>query len=150
MNGATATSRPVRSPGHKISVSRILVLAVTAIVLAAMIKLLAVPSVVDRITVENSTKSSVTVNVTGHKRDGWMPVGLAPAGTATVFQRVIDQGQVWIFRFSGDGQQVELSVTQQQLEADQWRVQVPNNLAGAVGPSVPSLGPSPPSATGAG
>jgi hypothetical protein len=128
MNGATTTKRPrLRARGNEwLSHLPSVVVAIAA--LLAALRLLAVPSVVDRITVQNPTNDNVAVYVTDLKRDGWMAIGIAPPGATTTFAQIIDHGDVWIFRFSAEGERIELQLTRGQLEDDQWRVQVPASL----------------------
>lgn len=83
------------------------------------------PPTVDRITIANPTGYDLDVEVT-QDRDGWLPVAIVEARSEVVAQEVIDQGEVWIFRFRHWGDPVgELSLTRAALERNGWRVEVP-------------------------
>jgi hypothetical protein len=128
MNGATTTRRPRRSTRRNEWLSHLPAVLVAVAALVASTRLLALPSVVDRVTVENPTRYDISVSVTDTERDGWMSVGIAPPDATTTFEQVIDQADVWIFRFSAEGRGVEVQLDRQQLENHQWRVQVPAPL----------------------
>ena len=61
----------------------------------------------DRITIVNPTEYDVDVDVTGPDRDGWLPVAIVGARSEKVAQGVIDQGDLWIFRFVHWGDPVD-------------------------------------------
>jgi hypothetical protein len=129
MNGATTTRRrPRRSTRGNEWLSHLAAVLVAVAALVASTRLLALPSVVDRVTVENPTRYDVSVSVTDTERDGWMPVGIAPPRATTTFDQIVDHGDVWIFRFSAEGRGAEVQLTRRELEAVQWRVQVPAPL----------------------
>jgi hypothetical protein len=84
------------------------------------------PPTVERITIANPTAYDLDVDVTDRDRDGWLPLVIVEAGSEDVAQEVIDQGEVWIFRFRHFGDPVgELSLTRAELERKGWRVEVP-------------------------
>jgi hypothetical protein len=128
MNQATAESTATRDH-RKIWVSRVLTVVAAAAAIVTAMQLLAVPSVVDRITVENPTSYNVTIYVTDNDRDGWMAMGVARPEASSTFDLVIDQGQTWVFRFSADGvDDVELQSTRRQLVGEHWRLPIPAAL----------------------
>lgn len=43
-------------------------------------------------------------------------------------ERVIDQGDVWIFRFDYAGYEEELEVSRRELERNRWTVEVPQSF----------------------
>jgi hypothetical protein len=87
------------------------------------------PSTVDRITIANRTDYDLDVDVAGRNREGWLPVAVAEARSEDVVQGVIDQGEVWIFRFLHWGDLVgELSLARAELERSGWRVEVPEQV----------------------
>ena len=128
MNGATTTRRPRRTTRGNEWLSHLTAVLVAVAALVASTWLLALPSVVDHVTVENPTRYDVSVSVTAAKRDGWMAVGIAPPRATTTFDQIVDHGDVWIFRFSAEGRGVEVQLTRQQLEDGQWQVPVPAAL----------------------
>jgi hypothetical protein len=84
------------------------------------------PSTVERVTISNPTAYDIDVEVTDRDRDGWLPVAIVEARSEHVAQDVIDQGEVWIFRFLHWGDPVgEFSPTRAELERNGWRVEVP-------------------------
>jgi hypothetical protein len=125
MSGTTTTRTSHLSEQHRAWVwhGGAILSAVTALLL--VMKLLELPAVVDRMTIDNPTADDVSVYVAGRHRDGWMAVGIVQHETTYTFEQVIDQGDVWIFRFAGPGERGELQITRRQLESDQWRVRVP-------------------------
>jgi hypothetical protein len=87
------------------------------------------PPTVEEITIVNPTDYDLDVDVTGGERDGWLPVAIVKARTEDVAQEVIDQGEVWIFRFLHWGDPVgEVRLTRGDLERDGWRVEVPAGI----------------------
>lgn len=59
-----------------------------------------------------------------------MPVAIAESGSSDVAREVIDQGEVWIFRFRHWGEPVgELRMTRGELERSGWRVEVPETVS---------------------
>lgn len=84
---------------------------------------------VDRITIANGTEYDLDVDVTDPGREGWLPVAIVEARSEQVAQGVIDQGEVWIFRFLHWGDPLgELSLTRAELERSDWRVEVPEEV----------------------
>lgn len=99
---------------------------VTLLLLAAC---LGPPPTVDRIAIANPTEYDLDVEVTDPDREGWLPVAIVEARSEHVAQEVIDQGEVWIFRFLHLGDPVgELSLTRAELERSGWRVEVPEEV----------------------
>lgn len=44
-------------------------------------------------------------------------------------EQITDQGEVWIFRFGGQGEQGgELRIDRSQLERESWRVRIPDRI----------------------
>jgi hypothetical protein len=106
------------------------VLALVALLgLAAVARLVPSPTTVHRLTIRNATQYDLQVDASGGARDGWTPVGIALARSDTEVQDVIDHGDVWIFRFAGQGQDGgEVQVTRAQLEASGWQLTVPASV----------------------
>jgi hypothetical protein len=103
------------------------VVAVAAILVVAMLpRVLATPSRVGRVTLVNHTQYAVVVEVSGGGNDGWMSLGTAERETATDVRDVIDQGDVWTFRFTSQGYDGgELRVTKADLKHSGWRLAIP-------------------------
>lgn len=108
-------------------------LVIAAGLLVAMVpfgRLLEAPPVIDRISFENPTRYHISIEVSDGEGSGWMPVGTAERETTSTFEGVLDHGEVWLFRFSAQGEDGgELRVTREELERDQWLVPIPDRVA---------------------
>jgi hypothetical protein len=84
------------------------------------------PPTVDRITVVNPTGYDLDLQVSDPDRSSWLPAGVAEAGSQQITEEVIDQGEIWVFRFLHWGDPVgELEITRSELERNGWRLEVP-------------------------
>jgi hypothetical protein len=87
------------------------------------------PPRVDQLTIVNPTRYDLDVQVAGPKGESWLPVTIAEAGSEEVAEEIIDQGEVWVFRFLHWGDPVgELSLSRAELVGDGWRVEVPEEV----------------------
>jgi hypothetical protein len=87
------------------------------------------PPRVDRITIVNPTGYDLDVDVGGPERGGWLTVAIVEAHSEHVSEEVIDQGEVWVFRFLHWGDPVgEVSITRGDLVGNGWRVEVPEEV----------------------
>lgn len=108
----------------------VLGVAVTVAGLVLVLQSTGLPEYVDELTVENGTAFDLRVEVSDEEGETWLIVGTVPADDMKVFSRVIDQGEVWLFRFHGQGRLGgELEVDRSQLESDGWRLVVPESVA---------------------
>jgi hypothetical protein len=99
------------------------------------------PSFVDRVTVVNRTEYSVEAEVAGRGERGWLGLGTVEHGRSATFEQVVDQGTVWVFRFSyGDVPGGEIVVDRPVLERQGWRIEVPAQVATRL--RAAGLGPS--------
>ncbi|MBW3643302.1 MAG: hypothetical protein KY447_10350 [Actinobacteria bacterium] len=137
MTGPTTTNRP--PGGAPVSIYRrvgVWPLVGAVALVAAMVpigRLLERPPVVDQVAFENPTRYDITIEVTDGQRHGWMSVGMARRQTTTTFEQVLDQGEVWIFRFSAQGEQGgEQELPRQQLQDEQWHVRIPDRVGQAL------------------
>jgi hypothetical protein len=88
------------------------------------------PPTIAEITIVNGTAYDLDVEVSGEDRQGWFPVAIVEAGSTDVSEEVIDQGEVWVFRFRHWGDPVgELSLNRGELEESGWRVEVPEAIS---------------------
>ncbi len=100
------------------------------------------PSTVPRITFENPTVYALDIEVSPGTNAGWTSAGsVRQQSTADVFE-VIDQGDVWLFRFDSQGATGgELRLTRAELAASDWRILIPDEvgtrLADAGAPPTP-------------
>ncbi len=103
-----------------------------AVVLAAgllIAPLLRMPAHVDAISFENPTPYDITVAANDGDDTDWTPVGTVEAGESVIFERVYDQGDQWVFRFSSQGRDAgELARTRAQLEEAGWQVAIPASV----------------------
>jgi len=87
------------------------------------------PATVEAITIANPTGYDLDVAVTSEDRGGWLPVAIVEARSEELVPEVIDQGDVWIFRFVHWGDQMgELRLTRAELERNDWQVEVPAEI----------------------
>jgi len=86
-------------------------------------------SFIDEVTIANDTEYSANVDVTDGTRDAWLGLtGVEPQSTRTV-EAVIDQGEVWIFRFDYVGKyQEEVEISRRELEQNDWTIEVPSSF----------------------
>jgi hypothetical protein len=84
---------------------------------------------VDEVTIVNDTVYSANVDVTGKTRDGWLLlISVEPQSTTTV-EEVIDQGEVWVFRFDYVGKhEEEVEISRRELERGEWTIEVPQSF----------------------
>lgn len=88
------------------------------------------PPTVERITIANPTGYDLDLQVSDPDREGWLPAGIAEAGAQQISEEVIDQGEIWVFRFLHWGDPVgELEITRSELERNGWRLEVPEEVA---------------------
>jgi hypothetical protein len=86
-------------------------------------------SFVGRVTVGNPTDFPVNVEVSGGRGEQWLSLGSAEANSEVTTRDVVDQGDVWVFRFDylgAHGARVEMS--RADLARAGWRVEVPQTL----------------------
>jgi hypothetical protein len=100
------------------------------VVLAALLPLYACDGVtfVERIVVVNETDYSANVDVRGNG-GAWLGLTTVSPHDSREVGQVIDQGPLWIFRFSyGRQDSVELDISRNELVEAGWRVEVPSEL----------------------
>jgi hypothetical protein len=106
------------------------VLAGAAVLAAAILlaPLLEMPSHIEQFSFENPTTYDITVEASDDGT-GWTPIGTVDAGESADFERVYDQGDQWVFRFSSQGRDAgTLERTRDQLEQDDWHVVIPASV----------------------
>ncbi|MDQ3766933.1 MAG: hypothetical protein M3346_06260 [Actinomycetota bacterium] len=86
-------------------------------------------SFVDAVTIVNQTDYPAHVDVSDASREGWLSLALAQADAETVVPDVIDQGELWVFRFEYGGRhQEQLELSRSDLVKTDWKVEVPRAL----------------------
>lgn len=84
------------------------------------------PDFVDRLDVVNRAPYELSVDVRGDGDTAWLPLGYVLRDTTTTVHDVLDQGDAWTFRFTGQGRDAgEVTVTRAALARAGWRLQVP-------------------------
>lgn len=102
-------------------------LGVAALVLVSQV--MEEPTFIERIEVQNPTRYDVTIYVARGDDVGWMAVGTARRQETSTFEEIYDQGDLWIFRFSAQGEEGgELRLSKASLERDRWRVEIPRSV----------------------
>lgn len=139
------TLRSVGGAGARTRPSKIIVAVAIAVGLVLVLPRLSVlvetPAFVDQISFDNPTVYDLSIEVTGADRRGWLAIGTARRQEATTFEEIADQGEVWIFRFAGQGQGGgELRVNRSDLERSGWKVAIPER----VGEELRAKGAAPP------
>lgn len=120
-------TRPVMSPSVP-AVAAVLVLL--ELVLGSLLVILESPSFVPRVTFVNPSEYDLSIDSTNDGRDGWVSLVTARRRSTTVLEETFDQGDVWIFRFAGQGRDAgELQTSRRDLERANWTVQVPERIA---------------------
>ena len=110
--------------------------------LTSLVGLSSGPATVARITFENPTAYALDIEVSSGPGSGWTSAGSVRQKSTAEVTEVIDQGEVWLFRFDSQGSSGgELQLSRAELEAAGWRVSIPaevgNRLAGAGAPPTP-------------
>ncbi len=128
MSGTTTARRPTGGapfPIRGVATTGLAVAGVVVVVLFAVPRLDS-PHLVDRLVVENLTGYDISIDVTDHRRRGWVALGTAQRSTTSTFEEIVDQGEEWIFRFSAQGKDGgEVQLSRQHLERDRWRMRLP-------------------------
>jgi hypothetical protein len=82
---------------------------------------------------DNRTAVAVRVTASDDGRTGWLPIGTVDARSNSRVAEVIDQGDVWRFRYEvGPDRIAEVRRTRDQLEAADWTVVIPAGAADAL------------------
>lgn len=107
-----------------------LLVALAALALFLLLpRLIAETSFIERISFENPTVYDISIEAGGPDRDGWLAIATATRGATSVAEEVLDIGEVWVFRFSAQGESGgELRLTRAQLASDDWRVRIPERV----------------------
>jgi len=88
------------------------------------------PRHVDHITIRNGSPYSLTVSVADRGRNGYVGLGVVPREGEQTFTDVLDQGDLWVFRFTYGGEEAaELPVTRAVLQRNGWTVEVPQEVS---------------------
>jgi len=120
--------RPARS--HRDLITVVASATLWLAIVVPLHPLLRGPSFVDEITVDNPHEWEVNIDVSDHRRDGWVGIGRVAREEVQTFEEILDQGQQWVFQF--DYAEVaggELTVNRSELERSGWSITVPDDFA---------------------
>jgi hypothetical protein len=145
MNQPTAVRSDTSRPAHHragLAVVLVVIGLAAAIGLTSLVGLSSGPKTVARITFENPTSYALDIEVRPGTAGGWTSAGSVRQMSTAEVSEVIDQGDVWVFRFDSQGQSGgELQLSRTELEASGWRVSIPTDvgarLAAAGAPPTP-------------
>lgn len=122
---------PRRPPTVAPAIAAVLAgLVLLGLVLGPLSTLFERPSIVPRITFINPSEYDLAIEATDDGRDGWVSVGTARRKSTTIQEEIIDQGDVWIFRFAAQGQDAgDFEISRDDLERSNWTVRIPDTIA---------------------
>ena len=87
------------------------------------------PATIHRIVFENPTPYALDIEVSSGPGEGWTSAGSVRQKSTGEVTEVIDQGDVWLFRFDSQGASGgELRLSRAELEASGWRVAIPGEV----------------------
>jgi hypothetical protein len=129
MNPPTVVRSDTTKPVHRrlgIAVATVAVGMAAAIGLTSLVSLSSGPKTVARITFENPTAYALDIEVSSGAAGGWTSAGSVRQNSTAEVSEVIDQGDVWVFRFDSQGHSGgELRLSRPELETSGWRVSIP-------------------------
>ncbi len=125
-----------------VAVAVIVVGLAVVVGLTSLVGLSSGPQTIPRITFENPTVYALDIEVSPGTAGGWTSAGSVRQKSTAEVTEVIDQGDVWLFRFDSQGASGgELRRSRTELEASGWRVSIPAEvgarLADAGAPPTP-------------
>jgi len=123
----TRPRSPVRAHHNVRVVGGVVALALAATVLLSFVAGLSTgPKTISRITFENPTVYALDIEVSPGTETGWTSAGSVRQQSTADVQEVIDQGDVWLFRFDSQGLSGgQLRLTRADLETSGWHVSIP-------------------------
>ena len=132
MNPPTIVQRDAPDRVHRTIglgvVAAVLVVA-AAVVLTSVVGMSAGPSTVPRLTFENPTVYALDIDVSPGTGTGWVSAGSVRQQSTADVNEVVDQGDVWLFRFQSQGRSGgELRMSRTELEASAWRIAIPGDV----------------------
>ena len=87
------------------------------------------PTTVPRLTFDNPTDYALAIEVRPDGDPAWTSAGSVAQRSTGVVEEVVDQGEVWVFRFDSQGHTGgELRLTRAELEQSGWRVEIPRDV----------------------
>lgn len=84
---------------------------------------------VDRVSIVNASEYDIRVEVSGDGK-AWMNLMTADRSSTTAVSDILDQGDVWLFRFAAQGRAGgDLGVPRSDLEQSGWVLEIPPEVA---------------------
>lgn len=132
MTGLTETRVP-RSSLPPARMGHVLLLGVGVVAIIVLFKFLVPlfegPGHVDDLHVVNPTDYDISIALSGPGDDSRTLLGSVDAGDEATFERVVDQGDEWVFTLRTQGRDAGVIVrTEAQLEADDWELRIPASV----------------------
>lgn len=105
-------------------------LAAAAVVAMATIgRMLATPSAVSKVTIQNPTSYTLYVDLSAGPRQGATAVAIVPRDSTVVAEDIVDPGPVWVFHFAAQGHDGgTVTVDRADLKKAGWRFVVPGSV----------------------
>ena len=132
MTGLTETRIP-RSSLPPARMGHVLLIGVAVVVIIVLFKFLVPlfegPGHVDDLHVVNPTDYDISIAASAPGEQSRTLLGSVDAGDEATFERVVDQGDDWVFHFRTQGRDAgEVERTAEQLEADDWQLRIPASI----------------------
>lgn len=125
---ARSTPKPPK-PLRRHNGGAVIVPLVFVAFIAVAARVLALPPSVDQLTISNDSEYAINIELTDGQRQGWLGLGVAAPGDTKTVEHVLDQGSIWVLRFSAQGEDGgQVAVTRNQLDADKWTLTVPPSV----------------------
>lgn len=93
---------------------------------------------IDEVSITNPGEFDVLVEVSGGKGSSWVSLGYVPPTATETIDGVVDQGSTWVFRFTAQGEDVEVRASRASLKANGWKVSVPARFIESLRPTAPA------------
>ncbi len=138
----TTLARPYAPKRSLAGPTTVILVAIGALLCFGMTLALRNPDTVPRVTVVNDSRIPLNVSVRGDADAPRLILDTVPAGSSATTLDVIDQGSDWVFAFSSGGVDGgTVAVSRAKLEADGWRLVVPDAVVSRIesGEFVPSF-----------
>jgi hypothetical protein len=85
-------------------------------------------SFIDRVAIVNDTAYTANTDVRG-RNSGWLGLTTVEPEATNEVGQVIDQGELWIFRFAyGAHDPVEIEISRKELVDANWQIEVPSEF----------------------
>jgi hypothetical protein len=106
-----------------------------------VLRLVQGPTVVDRVTVNNSTPYAVEISVAGGRGDSGLDLGPVSPQARHAFESVVDQGDRWVVHVTSAGSDGgEFVVRRSDLQRADWVIRIPDGVGAKLGESGAAAG----------